>query len=353
MTTTWTTFRTGGDPAALKRYGDSAAYLDALDHLGDHRVIGGGSNLLVSDDGPAGTIVVLASDDGAKVDVEASQATLDAAGNWSATVAALGRRGLAGVESLIGIPGSVGGAVVQNIGAYGTEIAELIEAVETLEVSSGKMVRFDAEACRFAYRDSRFKSFDRGKYVVTRVTLRLVPGGRHVPRYAELARHLEDRFGANRDGFSIDQVHETVLGLRRSKNMVWDQDDPCTWGAGSFFVNPIVSEAAFESVRAGSVASVPAWPIAETGKVKLAAGWLVEQSGFKRGHRWDRVGLADGHALGLVNRSGTATTADVIGAANEIAAAVQERFGIRLHAEPVFLGFDPSLALAFDAHIEL
>lgn len=352
MTTTWTTFRTGRDPDELRYYDTSAAYLDARPQIGEHRVVGGGSNILVSDNGPAGRIVVLASNAEAGYERDGDRVRIDAAGNWSATVAALGRQGLAGVESLIGIPGSVGGACVQNIGAYGTEIAERIETVETIEASTGQTVVFDAMQCRFAYRDSRFKSADRGKYVVTSVVLRLVPSGLHQPRYAELARQLEDRFGRASDGYPIDQVHQTVLALRRSKNMVWDSNDTRTWGAGSFFVNPIVASSVFDAVQAKSDVPIPAWPVEATNEVKLAAGWLVEQSGYKRGHAWERVALADGHALGLVNRSGHATSKDVITAANVVATAVYESFGIRFHAEPVLLGFDPDVELAFDAIVE-
>lgn len=352
MTTTWTTFRTGRDPDEIRYYTTAAAYLDAWPQIGDHRVVGGGSNLLVSDDGPAGSIVVLTSDRAAACDRDGDRVRIDAAGNWSETVAELGRQGLAGVESLIGIPGSVGGACVQNIGAYGTEIAERIEKVETIDASTGDVVHFDVTQCRFAYRDSRFKTADRGRYVVTAVVLRLVPDGLHQPRYAELARELESRFGRHDDGYTIDQVHHVVLELRRRKNMVWDKQDTRTWGAGSFFVNPIVAPSVFEAAQATSDATIPAWPIETTGQVKLAAGWLVEQSGFRRGHSWARVALADGHALGLVNRSGEASSLDVLEAANAVASAVHERFAIRLHAEPVLMGFDPAVELAFDAIIE-
>ncbi len=345
-----TTFRTGGPPERLVGFGSAAAYLDGRSELGVHRVVGGGSNLLVADGGPAGTIAVLSSPSSGLLDLDGTRARLDAAGNWHETALDLADRGLAGVESLVGIPGTVGGAIVQNIGAYGHEICEVVERVEVASVLDGSQAALTPDECKFAYRDSRFKSADRGRYVVLAVVVQLERNRLHVPAYDELARELADRTSGAADGYELHDVHQAVLGLRSGKNMVWDRTDTRTWGAGSFFVNPTVTAIELASL-VERLGDLPAWPVDRVTH-KVSAGWLVERAGFRRGHAWSTVALADGHALGLVNRSGTATTAEVLDAANEVARAVTRLSGLRLLAEPVLFGFDPDLRLDFDAHIE-
>lgn len=348
-----TTFRTGGVPESLVPFGSASEYLARSDELGPHRVVGGGSNLLVADDGPSGTVAVIASESDGVVDLDGSRARLDAGGNWHATTLRLGAEGLGGVESLVGIPGTVGGAVVQNIGAYGQEICEVVERVEVVSTASGVTCWFSAQECRFGYRDSVFKSTERGRHVVTAVELRLRPGELHVPAYSELAGELERRCGqADRaGGYRLDEVHESVLALRSNKNMVWQADDPRTWGAGSFFVNPTIGAGALGEITSRLGATPPSWELT-AGRHKISAGWLVERAGFERGHRWATVGLTEGHALGLVNITGRASSADVLEAANEIASAVTRMCGLRLLAEPILFGFDAGIELAFDAHIE-
>jgi len=351
-TTISTTFRTGGQPDRSVVFESGADYVAKRASLGPHRVVGGGSNLLLSDSGPQGTLVAVASARHGVLEISGSTALIDAAGDWNATAFELAGQGLAGAESLVGIPGSVGGAIVQNIGAYGHEISEVVKRVRVLSVEDGQTMWLDAHDCQFGYRDSRFKSSDRGQFVVLEAQLVLTEGGLHRPAYAELADELASRNNSPApEGYELQAVHQAVIALRSAKNMVWQDSDTSTWGAGSFFVNPIVSGKDHERLTKELSSAMPAWPQLE-GRVKLSAGWLVEAAGFHRGHSWETVALADGHALGLVNRSGKATTAEVLEAANQIASAVTALTGLRLLAEPILMGFEPDLAVAFDAHIE-
>ncbi len=188
--------------------------------------------------------------------------------------------------------------------------------------------------------------------MVLEAEVRLRPGEKHHPAYRELAGELEQRVpGSAEVGYDLADVHRAVLALRSAKNMVWDDKDPRTWGAGSFFVNPaLTSDALAELVRRVGE-QPPSWGMGPDAH-KVSAGWLVERAGFRRGHVWEKVGLAPGHALGLVNRSGRATASEVLEAANDIGRAVTEMSGIRLMAEPILLGFEPGIHLDFDAHIE-
>ncbi len=348
----YTTFRVGGSPDTFFHFVKASEYEAALGDLDEHRVIGGGSNLLVADSGVDGTVVALTSDQSAIVDIDRTDVIIDAGGNWHETVVAIAAAGLGGPESLIGIPGTVGGAIVQNIGAYGFEICSFIRHVFAYDKLEKRKVTIEVSDCGFSYRDSRFKSTDRGRFVILGACLRLQKTSRHTPKYRELREQLSQASPSSSEDFDIALVHEHVLALRHGKNMVWSQQDSGTWGAGSFFVNPIVDVAVHTSICATDPErKVPSWP-ASGSKVKLSAGWLVEQAGFTRGHNWEKVGLANGHALGLVNRSQQAQAADVIAAANNIGKAVHESFGIRLLAEPILLGFDKNMPLSFDAHIE-
>lgn len=178
----------------------------------------------------------------------------------------------------------------------------------------------------------------------------LRPDEGHVPVYAELATALGERSGAA-SPYPLPEVHAAVIGLRDRKNMIWREDDKRTWGAGSFFVNPTVSAETLATCSSTAGGAPPHWPVSK-GQYKLSAGWLVEEAGFSRGHEWDSVGLAPGHALGLVNLSGRARSADVIDAANSMADAVTHKFDIRLLAEPILFGFPDGVRLDFDAHLE-
>jgi UDP-N-acetylmuramate dehydrogenase len=299
------------------------------------RVIGGGSNLLVADEGVEALVVriglrgVTTRRRGPHVLVTA------AAGEpWDALVERAVERGWAGLECLSGIPGSVGATPIQNVGAYGQEVSERLIHVRALDTRDGKVVTLSNHDCRFTYRDSVFKSGQPERWVVLAVRYQLHPGGAPTVRYAELERHLGARGTGTR---SLADVRASVLAIRRSKSMVIEPGDENGRSCGSFFTNPIVTGAVAAKVQAlvGDPA-MPQWPQPD-GRVKLAAGWLIERAGFTRG-LWDGpVGLSTRHALAIVAHEG-AKARDVARLARRVQAAVAERFGVRLIPEPVFWG---------------
>lgn len=284
-------------------------------------VLGGGSNLLIADSGFAGLVVEYLAD-GIRI-LSEHDLEVDAGVHWDALVEHCVDRGLAGLECLSGIPGRVGAAPIQNIGAYGQEVAERLTAVLAVERASGKLVTLPASECGFGYRWSHFKGDWANRYVVTGVRLRLSPGGAASVRYADLVKRLAS-------DASLQDVRRTVIEVRRTKSMVYDPRDPNHRSAGSFFMNPVVDASL---AREG----MPSWPAGD--KVKLSAAWLIEQSGFPRGYVHGRAGLSSNHTLALINRGG-ATAEDMLELAGVIRRAVREKWGVTLHPEPVFVGFD-------------
>jgi UDP-N-acetylmuramate dehydrogenase len=253
---------------------------------------------------------------------------------------ALRRRGLAGVECLSGIPGSVGATPIQNVGAYGQEVADTITAVRAYDRRSGETVTLAAADCGFAYRSSAFKR-DPGRHVVLAVTFALEPGALSMPlRYGELARSLGVEAGGRAP---LADVREAVLALRRGKGMVVDPGDADSVSAGSFFTNPILEREAFarleERVRAelGPDASPPRWEEPD-GRLKTSAAWLIERAGFGRGYGDPAtIAISGKHTLALTNR-GAGTAALLLALAREIADGVRARFGVELAPEPVLVG---------------
>jgi UDP-N-acetylmuramate dehydrogenase len=261
---------------------------------------------------------------------------------WDSLVARCVADGLAGVECLSGIPGSVGATPIQNVGAYGQEVAETIVSVRVLDRSTGAVEELDAAACGFTYRSSAFKRVP-GRWVVLAVTFALGRSDLSAPvRYAELARTLGVELG---ERAPLADVREAVLALRRGKGMVIDPADPDSVSAGSFFTNPILDAGAFAALerrvaeRLGDGAAPPAFPEGD-GRVKTSAAWLIERAGFHRGHG-DPQGIAISakHTLALTNR-GAGTTAQLVALAREIAGGVRERFDVELVPEPVFVGHE-------------
>jgi len=302
-------------------------------------VLGGGSNLLVADSGFDGLVV--------RVGLHGIAVSQDETGgekiyrvatgeDWDSLVERTVQDNCAGVECLAGIPGTVGGTPVQNVGAYGQEVASSIERVRVFDLEERAFREFSAAECGFSYRRSRFNSTDRGRYIVTRVDYRLTVDGAPTLRYADLQRAMEE---STREGKqpSLAEVAAMVRSIRQSKGMLLFDGDPDCRSAGSFFKNPVVSEEQFKSLAAESGKKPPRFP-AGRGEVKLPAAWLIEQSGFSKGHALGNAAISSRHTLALINRGG-ATAQEMQALAAQITAAVEARFGIRLEMEPVMVGF--------------
>jgi UDP-N-acetylmuramate dehydrogenase len=286
-------------------------------------VLGGGSNVVAPDEGWPGDVVLVRSrglrhrSAARTVEVE-----VQAGEPWEDLVAATVADGLAGIEALSGIPGSTGATPVQNVGAYGQEVAQTITAVRVWDRAVGRQRVLRPQDCGFSYRDSRLKQHP-GALVVLTVTFGLLPGRRSRPvTYAELATRLGVDIG---DTAPLDDVRAAVLELRRGKGMVLDPADPDSRSAGSFFTNPIVPHTT-------AVDGCPSWP-AGKGRVKLSAAWLVQNAGFGRGTREGRVGTSSKHSLALTTEPG-ATATELMAFAEKVVAGVQERFGVTLVPEP-------------------
>ncbi len=253
----------------------------------------------------------------------------------------------AGLECLAGIPGTVGGTPVQNVGAYGQEVASTIERVRAFDLHEHVFVEFAAAECGFAYRRSRFNSTDRGRYVVTRVDYQLTPGGAPTVRYAELQRALAEAQAEGREA-SLAEVAAVVRRIRQSKGMLLVEGDPDCRSAGSFFKNPVVSEEQLQRIAAVSAAAgsskmapprFPAGSGAENlGRFKVPAAWLIEQTAFAKGYTLGAAAISSRHTLALVNLGG-ANAAEILALAEHITSAVEARFGVRLEMEPVMVGF--------------
>jgi len=306
-------------------------------------VLGGGSNLLVSDAGFGGLVMQVALR-GIVASQDSGQTVFQAAAgeDWDAFVERTVNDNCAGIECLAGIPGTVGGTPVQNVGAYGQEVASAIQRVRAFDLSEFKFVEFTAAECGFAYRRSRFNSADRGRYIVTRVDYRLIPGGAPTLRYADLQRAFPEGPSA-----SLEEVAAVVRRVRQSKGMLLVEGDPDCRSAGSFFKNPIVAEEQVRKIAEASGKEPPRFPAGpepeNAGRVKVPAAWLIEQAGFTKGYALGAAAVSSRHTLALVNRGG-ATAADILALAQRISTAVEVRFGIRLEMEPVMLGFGPAQA---------
>jgi UDP-N-acetylmuramate dehydrogenase len=292
-------------------------------------VLSGGSNVVISDAGFDGTVVHVATRGVAR---DGSELRVQAGEPWDELVARTVAEGLQGFECLSGIPGSTGATPVQNVGAYGQEVAETVAWVRVLDRATGEVETMPAAACGFKYRRSVFKHDPRR--VVLEVAFRMREQPVSGPlRYAELARTLGVPVGGSAP---LRDVREAVLALRRGKGMVLDPEDPDSVSAGSFFTNPILTHADFEALAARAPADPPAFPEPD-GRVKTSAAWLIEHAGFTRGYGDGRAGISTKHTLALVNRGG-ASAAELVALAREIAGGVRERFGVALVPEPVFVG---------------
>ena len=318
-----TTLAVGGPIDRLVEVTDAQELVDAVrdaDEAGRPLLlIGGGSNIVAPDDGWPGDVVLVRTQG---IERDGNSLLVAAGHDWDALVAYTVENDLAGVEALSGIPGSTGATPVQNVGAYGQEVAQTITAVRVYDRAEKSERTLTPEECGFAYRDSRLKR-EPGRFVVTEVAFALDAGSRSRPvGYAELARRLDVEIG---ETAPLADVRGAVLELRRGKGMVLDPADPDSRSAGSFFTNPVVP-----AERA--VDGCPSWPTAD-GQVKLSAAWLVQSAGFGRGTRQGNVGTSSRHSLALTTEDG-ATAAELMAFAGRVIEAVQERFGVTLVPEP-------------------
>jgi UDP-N-acetylmuramate dehydrogenase len=309
-------------------------------------VIGGGSNIVVAEEGVRGLVVRMGVR-GTVLEERADQcrAQVGAGESWDALVARLVDGGWAGVECLSGIPGTVGGTPIQNVGAYGQDVASLVDRVQVYDRRTHEVVELPAGDCGFEYRRSRFKGADTGRFVVCRVHLRL---GRGAPTtsYPDIDRWLRDHAI---DAPSLGDVRRAVLAVRRRKGMVVDASDVDSRSVGSFFTNPVVSDADRRRLEDAAV-PVPARPVAG-GSWRIPAAWLIERAGWHKGDSDGAVGLSSKHPLAIVNRGGATATAVVRFAAG-VKRRVVESLGVWLLPEPVFMGFGGDASIEYLLKVE-
>ena len=343
-------------PLTTFKIGGPATYFVEAKHAGEAQeavafarsrdlplfILGGGSNLVVADAGWPGLVLKVAvpgieqrsgndndEEDRVLFDVGAGE-------SWDRFVSQAVMARCAGVECLSGIPGSVGGTPVQNVGAYGQEVAETIASVEALDLKDGQIRELCREACGFGYRTSIFNTTERGRFIILRVTYALAPGGAPSIRYADLKRHFDGRETPP----NLAETREAVRHIRALKGMLLVAGEEDCQSAGSFFKNPVLSEAQHEELKKRATArrlTVPNYPALETHK-KISAAWLVEHSGFTKGYRLGQAGISRKHALAIVNRGG-ATAAEVVALKEQIQQRVEEIWGVHLEPEPVMVGF--------------
>lgn len=321
-----TTMRVGGPVGRLHVPETTSQVIELLRGAGGTRdpllVMGGGSNLVVGDIGWHGTVIKMAS---AEFDIDGERVTVAAGVEWDQVVRTSIAEGLAGVEALSGVPGSVGGTPVQNVGAFGTLISDVLESLSVYDRHTDSLERWSPDRCGFgSHRQSVFKRNDR--WVVIDVTLRLRRSSESKPiEYAELAKKLGIEVGGTA---APADVREAVLALRRDRRMVLDPDDHDTWSVGSFFINPVLAEVPVRASECPQYVDIKG--------TKLSAGWLIQHAGFPPGygHQWGNgtVALSSRHALAVTNRGG-ATTSDIMKFAAHIRAGVEACFDIRLGPE--------------------
>jgi len=337
----YTTLKVGGPARYFVEAHSESEILEALAYAGEHSlevfVLGRGSNLVVSDAGWPGLLLKISI-----LGIEAAPKngdmlfTAGAGEDWDDLVARSVEQNCAGIECMSGIPGTVGGTPIQNVGAYGQEVAETITTVCVIDTTSGDTREFSNFECGFLYRTSIFNTSQKGRYIVTRVSYALSPGRAPRIEYADLKRY----FASSPSSPTLLQVRNAVREIRASKAMLITANEENSRSAGSFFKNPIISPA--EYARIASLPQCadqtpPRYPAPE-GQVKVSAAWLVERAGFRKGFGNGRVGISTKHTLAIVNRGG-ATAAEIVEFKNKVQQEVFKVFGVQLHPEPVFVGF--------------
>jgi UDP-N-acetylmuramate dehydrogenase len=299
-------------------------------------VLGGGSNLLVADVGFNGLVIHAIFTGHSVMNRTTTSISVDAGVIWDDFVLSICQQGISGIECLAGIPGLVGGGPIQNIGAYGQEIASSILNVTALDLDTLTYITLDREACRFAYRGSIFNTMHRNRYIVTAVEFHFDPAAKPNLTYADLARH----FAAAASPLTPLEIYHAVRTIRARKGMLLVEGDPDSHSAGSFFKNPVVEQSAITRIAATlniAPTEIPNWPAGQA-KIKLPAAWLIERAGFHKGYQMGRAGISTKHTLALVNL-GNATAAEIIALRDAVTHKVEERFAIHLEQEPVLLGF--------------
>jgi UDP-N-acetylmuramate dehydrogenase len=339
----FTTFQVGGPARYFVEAHSQQEAKDAVVYAAEHRlplfVLGGGSNLVVSDSGwPGLTLKISIVGTEFEGDLKKMRFQAGAGENWDSLVALAVSKNCGGIECLSGIPGTVGGTPVQNVGAYGQEVSETITSVHALEIATGKSVEMANADCGFAYRTSIFNTTQREQYIVLEVAYLLHRNIAPKIEYADLKKF----FASSTTQPTLQQVRDAVRSIRQSKAMLIVAGDEDCRSAGSFFKNPIVSHAEADRIQTLAEKLAPGKPLprypAADGRVKLAAAWLVEQSGFHKGYEKGPVGISRKHTLAIVSREG-ATAKDIFALKDEIQKKVFDQWGVSLQPEPVFVGF--------------
>jgi UDP-N-acetylmuramate dehydrogenase len=308
-------------------------------------ILGGGSNLLVSDDGFPGVVIRIAGGGRAWTDEGNGTASIvaSAGADWDSVVSLAVENNSAGIECLAGIPGSVGGTPVQNVGAYGQEVSRTIVSVRAIDLEAGKTVTMTAADCGFSYRRSIFNTTHQGRYAITRVTYSLQKDAPPLLEYRDVKQYFAERAISNP---SLAETAAAVRIIRARKGMLLAEDDPDSRSAGSFFKNPVVPGAtiprlaAIAGCRPEKVPQFPAGSAYTSADIKLSAAWLIELAGLHKGHVMGRAGLSTKHVLAIINR-GNAIASEIIALRDAVIQAVYARTQIRLEQEPVLLGFTP------------
>ena len=331
----YTSFRVGGPASKIIQVSTEAEIIAAIEDAGDSPILimGGGTNVLISDKGFDGTVIRI-SNNSVQPEVDACSGatlTIGAGEDWDTFVQTTIDRGFAGLETLSGIPGTVGAAPIQNIGAYGHEVAEFITRVRTYDRQEKALKTFTNSECQFSYRNSYFKAHP-GRYVVLEVQFQIRRGEFSDPiTYVELSKKLGIEPG---DKAPVTATRAAVLELRASKGMLLKNDDHDSWSAGSFFTNPIISQQAADELPNAA----PKWPLND-GRVKVSAAWLIENSGIHKGDEVGGARISTKHVLALSN-SGNATASDIAELAKRARNQVKEVFGITLEAEVNLVGVE-------------
>jgi UDP-N-acetylmuramate dehydrogenase len=335
-----TTLKVGGPARYFVEAKSSADVLHAIQFAHTRSlpifVLGGGSNVVIADAGWPGLVLKIAlSGIDQRQDGDSTVFDVGAGEDWDNFVGLAVARNCAGIECLSGIPGSVGGTPVQNVGAYGQEVSQTIESVQVLDTRDMQVRELCNEACGFSYRTSIFNTTERGRFVILRVTYRLATNGEASLQYADLKNYFAGKSASP----SLSETREAVRQIRARKGMLIEPGDQDSRSAGSFFKNPVLSAEQMEDVRRRAAArnlQVPSYPALQA-QHKISAAWLVEHSGFTKGYGTGPVGISRKHALAIVNRGG-ATAADIFTFQQQICDRVEAIWGIRLDPEPVFVG---------------